>query len=115
MGYVFEETRDRASGFLVEPVQGRVPGLADLEACSKALRKLHRVLVHCDINKHHIIVAPDGPIFIDFEMSTAVAGAPNDALEQEVASLDAALVDESGTGASSHDRTRSNKDITSSC
>jgi hypothetical protein len=35
LGYVYEETRDRTVGFLMEDVLGRTPGEEDLDECQK--------------------------------------------------------------------------------
>ncbi|AEO64115.1 8f74d80c-9d20-4583-b429-502a4e2bdbf8 [Thermothielavioides terrestris] len=98
LGYVFEETPDRVVGFLVESLEGRAAGVGDLESCREALHKLHRVLLHGDLCKYNIIITPDGPKFIDFEMSTPAADATGALLEEENEKLESQLADESGTG-----------------
>lgn len=102
VGYVFEESPDRVVGFLAESVEGRAAGLADLEACSRALGELHRFLIHGDLCRYNIIITRDGPKFIDFEQSIPIAELEAKELEslmdEESRGLAARLSDESGAG-----------------
>ncbi|KAK4099823.1 hypothetical protein N658DRAFT_487403 [Parathielavia hyrcaniae] len=99
VAYVFEETPDRVTGFLVEPVQGRVADTGDLLQVAAAVAELHRVLVHGDLCKYNIFMTSDGPRFIDFEVSTTVSEATGRRLaEEELEGLAGKLADESGAG-----------------
>ncbi|AEO60075.1 hypothetical protein MYCTH_95811 [Thermothelomyces thermophilus ATCC 42464] len=98
IGYVFEESPDRVVGFLVESVEGRVANVADFEECSKALEKLHNLVVHGDLCRYNIIITTNGPKFIDFEHSTPITEAENGLVDDEKQSLAEKLVDESGAG-----------------
>ncbi|KAL2261156.1 hypothetical protein VTK26DRAFT_4630 [Humicola hyalothermophila] len=100
LGYVYEESRDRVIGFLVEPVERRVAGISDLEACSKALGELRRILIHGDLCKYNILITPDGPKFIAFECSTILTGTEEEEVlkSEGKQTLAAKLNDESGVG-----------------
>lgn len=41
LGYAFEESLHQVTGFIIEDVTGRRPGIEDLETCRKALQQLH--------------------------------------------------------------------------
>ena len=66
--YVFERERSQIIGFVCEELDGEFPRLVHLEACERALTRLHAYgIVHGDLNIYNIIVTPGGPKFIDFE------------------------------------------------
>ena len=66
--YVFEREKSQIIGFICEELDGEFPRLVHLEACERALRRLHAYgIVHRDLNRYNIIVTLDGPKFIDFE------------------------------------------------
>lgn len=70
LGYVYEDTKDRVIGVLIEEITGRFPTLDDLEACREALSSLHTDgIVHGDGNQYNIIMTDNGVKFIDFEAS----------------------------------------------
>ncbi len=71
LGYIFGEEPNRVIGFIIEEVIGRHPGIADLDTCEAALRKLHKAgIAHGDLNKYNVIIANKGLVkFIDFEAS----------------------------------------------
>lgn len=70
LGYVYEETRDRVVGFLIEKVSGRCAGIADLERCHEAMRELHAMdIVHGDNSRYNIRITDKRVKFIDLEDS----------------------------------------------
>jgi serine/threonine protein kinase len=74
-----------------------------LEDCKEALGELHASgLLHGDLVKDNILITSEGPKFIDFEDSTPQPCNDlerwNAMKEQELCSLEAALLDSSGRG-----------------
>jgi len=92
------EGEDRVIGFLMEDIQGRHAGIANLQTCENEVRKLHALnIVHGNLNRHNFLIGDKGKaVLIDFE----TAKRPNEAaeMESELAGLEAALRDESGKG-----------------
>lgn len=101
LGYVYEGPH-RVIGFLLEKIPGRHANIKDLEACKKALKELHKFIVHGDLNQYNIIITDNGPKFIDLETSSIKP--LNKSIEWdiktdlEVQSLHAKLSDDSGIG-----------------
>ncbi|KAK5264343.1 hypothetical protein LTR96_010360 [Exophiala xenobiotica] len=103
LGYAFEGSRDRVIGFLTKAIPGRPAHISDLEDCKEALGELHASgLLHGDLVKDNILITSEGPKFIDFEDSTPQPCNDlerwNAMKEQELCSLEAALLDSSGRG-----------------
>jgi predicted Ser/Thr protein kinase len=88
----------RIMGFLIEKIEGRHAGIADLEACQKVVRRLHSLnILHGDLNRHNFIVSSAGVTLIDFEKASS--NCCKEAMENEIQELAAHLTDESGRGA----------------
>lgn len=96
LGHVHEE--GRTIGFLLEKVNGRRAGVADLQACQRALQRLHDIgVLHGDVNRHNFIIdAGHEAVLVDFEK--AVANADAELLAKEMASLEEQLSEETGRG-----------------
>lgn len=70
IGYVYEETKDRIIGFLMEYLHGRQPEPEDLHLCQATMRQLHEAgIVHGDLHKPNIVVSDNRAKFIDFEVA----------------------------------------------
>lgn len=70
LGYVYEETKERVVGILIEELIGRFPTMDDLAICDEALSGLHTEgIMHGDANQYNIIITEEGVRFIDFEAS----------------------------------------------
>ena len=66
--YVFERSEEQVVGFMCEDVEERFAGPEDYEECRRGVERLHEFgVVHGDLNKYNIIIAMDGPRFIDLE------------------------------------------------
>ncbi len=103
VGYAFEGSRHRVIGFLTKAISGRPARISDMEDCKRALRELHASgLLHGDLVKDNILITSKGPKFIDFEHSSPQPGNDlerwNAMKDQELYSLEAALLDSSGKG-----------------
>ncbi|KAL6241059.1 hypothetical protein RBB50_011962 [Rhinocladiella similis] len=69
-GYVYEETKDRVIGFLMEYLQGVHPHEHDLPQCERLLQRMHDCgLIHRDPNRYNWIKTRDGIRIFDFEMA----------------------------------------------
>jgi hypothetical protein len=87
LGYVYEETKDRVTGFLMEALSGHHPNIKDLEICQDAMTKLHALgIVHRDLNKFNIVIQEKTAKLIDFEAATFRDSEEYLKLEQEEAS-----------------------------
>ncbi|ODA76939.1 hypothetical protein RJ55_07455 [Drechmeria coniospora] len=87
----------RVIGFLLEKLEGRFASLHDLDNCKAALGKLHRLgLLHGDVNRYNFLVTDDGVKLVDFENSQE--DPDPELMRNELKSLPAKLVDESGLG-----------------
>lgn len=87
----------RVIGFLLEKMQGRAASIHDLGICEAALGKLHgRGLLHGDVNRHNFLVTKEGVMLLDFEGLREDASP--ESMSEELRSLPAELVDESGRG-----------------
>ena len=70
---------------------------ADLEACSQALAKLHKLgILHGDINKYNMLVTSKGVTLVDF--CTARKCADASAFDKEMQSLEVRLRSDSRLG-----------------
>ncbi|KAK5442661.1 hypothetical protein LTS15_010979 [Exophiala xenobiotica] len=103
LGYAFEGSRERVIGFLTKAIPGRPAHISDLEDCKQALGELHASgLLHGDLVKDNILITSEGPRFIDFDDSTPQTCNDlerwNAMKEQELGSLEVALLDSSGRG-----------------
>ena len=102
LGHLTEGKNGRVIGFLLEHISlARFAGLDDLEACQKALGKLHGLgILHGDVNRYNFLVQGEGEeksvTMIDFEAAQRVNDL--DALQAEYKSLSEKLADESGLG-----------------
>ncbi|QPH04007.1 hypothetical protein C2857_000595 [Epichloe festucae Fl1] len=99
LGYVFEsQCPDRVVGILLEKLNGHWAQPDDFETCDDALQRLQQHILHGDLNKHNIIVTPEGPKFIDLE-SSVLSGPDNvESRNQERQALSIKLADTSGEG-----------------
>ncbi|PIG79091.1 hypothetical protein AARAC_008029 [Aspergillus arachidicola] len=99
IGFVYEETKDRTIGFLMEEISGRTPGIQDLKDCAETVRLLHEHgIVHGDINRYNFLVTDEGVKLFDFEVSAAQEDADSGAAKEELKGLAARLEDELGIG-----------------
>ncbi|KAE8412289.1 hypothetical protein BDV36DRAFT_305011 [Aspergillus pseudocaelatus] len=99
IAFVYEETKNRTVGFLMEEVSGRIPGTQDFNDCAETVRLLHEHgIVHGDLNKHNFLVTEEGVKLFYFEVSAAKEDADPAATEEELKGLVARLEDESGIG-----------------
>ncbi|KAF9776609.1 hypothetical protein IL306_005186 [Fusarium sp. DS 682] len=91
LGHVTED--DHVNGFLLEKVEGRPAGIADLQICQRALHRLHELrILHGDIDRTNIIVRPDNTVaFVDFEKAKMFAD--GETLMREMAALPAILAE----------------------
>ncbi|KAH6958157.1 hypothetical protein FAVG1_04120 [Fusarium avenaceum] len=96
LAHIHEE--DRVIGFLLEKVEGRRAGIADLEICQRALQRLHDLgILHGDVNRHNFIIPPGHEaVLIDFEKSMINADA--ESLKKEMSSLAEQLSEDTGRG-----------------
>lgn len=107
LGYVYEESPDRVTGFFFQAIRGRHALVADYDMVLDALHRLHENGIHHgDVNKYNILITPEnGVVFIDFEDSTLTATSALPAVEiagmmqAEEHRLHASLADESNIGA----------------
>ena len=87
LGYAYEETKDRVTGFLIEALSGHHPSIKDLDICQDAMTKLHALgIVHRDLNKFNIILQEKTAKLIDFEAAAFQDSEEYLKLEQEEAS-----------------------------
>ncbi|KAE8327672.1 hypothetical protein BDV39DRAFT_192615 [Aspergillus sergii] len=99
IGFVYEDTKDRTIGFLMEDISGRTPSIQDLKDCTETVRLLHEYgIVHGDLNKYNLLVTEEGVKLFDFEVSAAKEDADPGSTEDELKGLTARLEDESGIG-----------------
>lgn len=98
IGLVYEETKDRTIGFLMEEIQGgEYPGIKDIENCSETLRRLHGTgIIHGDVNRYNFLLTEDGAKIFDFETSTTRFD--EGVASREIESLWKWLGDDSGMG-----------------
>ncbi|KAL7921091.1 alpha-galactosidase A [Trichoderma austrokoningii] len=96
LGHIHEE--GRVIGFLLEKVEGRRAGIADLAICQRALERLHSLgILHGDVNRHNFIIGSNHEaVLIDFEK--AVLSTDARSLENEMESLREQLSEETGRG-----------------
>ncbi|KAI1944140.1 hypothetical protein LOZ12_004258 [Ophidiomyces ophidiicola] len=87
-GLVYEGTRDRVTGFLMEIIRGRYPTMEDLGECEEALHMLHEYgFIHKDINKFNFLVTDHGVRILDFETAVLKSDADPGAADAEMKSL----------------------------
>lgn len=99
IGYVYEETKDRTVGFLMEEIFGNPPDIQNLSECVKTVRLLHTFgIVHGDPNRYNFLMTENGAKVFDFEVSVAKEDVGPAAAQEEIESLEAKLKDESGIG-----------------
>ncbi|OBT82034.1 hypothetical protein VE02_09442 [Pseudogymnoascus sp. 03VT05] len=99
IGYVYEEEKDRAVGFLMEELYGRHPDIRDLGTCEDTVEQLHGVgVVHGDLNKYNIIVSGNVAKLIDFEVSTFLEDGHHEEAKDELRKLADQLLDTSEVG-----------------
>lgn len=101
LGYVYEGTKDRIIGFLMEALRGHHPNIKDLDTCQDAMTKLHAIgIVHRDLNKFNIVLQGETAKLIDFE-AVAFQDDNEEYLKlekEEASSLAQKLADTSGVG-----------------
>lgn len=99
VGFVYEETKARTVGFLMEEIVGKIPDIHNLKHCEKTVRLLHTCgIVHGDLNKYNFLMTEHGAKIFDFEASAARGEVDPSAAEEELKSLPGKLTDESGIG-----------------
>lgn len=99
IGLVYEETKTRTIGFLMEEVFGTPPDIQNLEDCIKTARLLHTFdIVHGDLNRYNFLMTQNGAKVFDFEVSVPKDDADPTAAEEEIKGLEVKLEDESGIG-----------------
>ncbi|KAG5640340.1 hypothetical protein DXG03_009176 [Asterophora parasitica] len=89
----------RIMGFLIEKIKGgRRADIGDLEACQKAVRRLHALgIVHGDLNRHNFIISLTGEVtLIDFENSWLEG--THEEMDFEYDNLSAQLQEDEGRG-----------------
>lgn len=96
LGHIHEE--GRVIGFLLEKVEGRRVGIADLEICRRALQRLHGLgVVHGGIYRYNFIIDSDyETVLIGFEK--AVVNPDVKLSAKDIASLEEQLSEETGRG-----------------
>lgn len=95
LGHVTEG--ERVIGFLLEKVDGRWAGPADLHVCQTAVSKLHGLgILHGDLNKHNFLVQSSRAYLVDFE--TARKMIDQQELDSELESLESQLCSDSRKG-----------------
>lgn len=95
LGHIVEH--DRVVGMLLEKIEGRHPGIEDLEICQAELKRLHQAgFLHGDLNKHNIVIRDGKAVLIDFQ--TTEYCDDQDELDAEYAKLESCLLDTSGRG-----------------
>lgn len=99
IGLVYEETKDRTIGILIEEILGTVPAIRNLEDCKKTVRLLHtHGIIHGDLNRYNFLMTEQGAKVFDFGSAVAKADVDPTAAEEELEGLEAKLKDESGVG-----------------
>jgi len=95
LGHLIEH--NRVIGFLIERMEGRRAGMADIKACQAVVERLHSLgIVHGDLNRHNFVVSPSGVTLIDFENATK--NGTKEAMQTEFFQLAEQLMEESGRG-----------------
>jgi RIO-like serine/threonine protein kinase len=101
IGFVYEETKARIVGFLMEELSGETPDIHNLRDCVETVRLLHTCgIVHGDLNKYNFLMTEYGAKIFDFEASAAQVNVDPAAAEEELKALASKLADESGIGKS---------------
>jgi tRNA A-37 threonylcarbamoyl transferase component Bud32 len=73
-------------GHLIERIEGRPGGIADLGACQAVVERLHSLgVVHRDLNRYNFVISPSGVILIDFE--NAMKSGDKEAMQKEFVQL----------------------------
>ena len=54
----------------MEEVDRRAPDIQDLEDCKLTVHKLHKAVVHGEVNKYNFLVTDSGVKSLDFETPT---------------------------------------------
>jgi predicted Ser/Thr protein kinase len=99
IGFVYEETKARIVGFLMEELSGETPDIHNLRDCVETVRLLHTCgIVHGDLNKYNFLMTEYGAKIFDFEASAAQVNVDPAAAEEELKALASKLADESGIG-----------------
>ncbi|EAW19565.1 uncharacterized protein NFIA_026390 [Aspergillus fischeri NRRL 181] len=99
IGFVYEETKARTVGFLMEEILGETPDIHNLKDCVETVRLLHTFgIVHGDLNKYNFLMTEHGAKIFDFEASAAEGEVDPTAAEEELKALASKLADESGIG-----------------
>ncbi|KAB8079516.1 hypothetical protein BDV29DRAFT_151805 [Aspergillus leporis] len=99
IGFVYEETKHRTVGLLMEDVPGETADIRNLKDCMETVRLLHDFeIVHGELNKYNLLMTGHGVKVFDFEASTAQGDVDPAAAEEELRSLVARLEDKSGIG-----------------
>ncbi|KAL4816903.1 hypothetical protein BDW67DRAFT_161097 [Aspergillus spinulosporus] len=97
IGFIYEETKDRTVGFLMEEILGSHPDIQNLDECRETARRLHASgIIHGDLNRYNFLMTDSGAKVFDFEVSVAEGDADPAAAEEEMKTLESKLKDESG-------------------
>ncbi|GAB1199142.1 hypothetical protein APSETT444_008487 [Aspergillus pseudonomiae] len=99
IGFVYEETKFRVVGFLMESITGKPPGVQNLRDCTETVRLLHAYgIVHGDLNKYNFLITEHGAKVFDFENAVVQGNVDPETAENEIETLAVKLEDESGIG-----------------
>ncbi|KAE8148871.1 hypothetical protein BDV25DRAFT_168188 [Aspergillus avenaceus] len=99
IGFVYEETKDRIVGFLMESITGEAPCIQNLGICTEIVQLLHKFgVVLEDLNKYNFLITEQGAKVFDFENSVVQENVDTETAGAEIKALAAALEDESGIG-----------------
>ena len=99
IGFVYEETKTRMIGFLMEEIVGNHPNIQNLEDCTRTARLLHKFgFIHGDLNRYNFIMTEHGAKLLDFEGAAPVGELKPEAAEEELKELASNLEDESVLG-----------------
>ncbi|KAA8642594.1 uncharacterized protein ATNIH1004_011539 [Aspergillus tanneri] len=61
IGFVYEETKARIVGFLMEEISGKPPDIQNLKDCTEAVHLLHTFgIIHGDLNKYNFLITEHG-------------------------------------------------------
>ncbi|KAB8254064.1 hypothetical protein BDV32DRAFT_143210 [Aspergillus pseudonomiae] len=99
IGFVYEETKFRVVGFLIESITGKPPGVQNLRDYTETVRLLHAYgIVHGDLNKYNFLITEHGAKVFDFENAVVQGNVDPETAENEIETLAVKLEDESGIG-----------------
>ncbi|PWY88145.1 hypothetical protein BO70DRAFT_393868 [Aspergillus heteromorphus CBS 117.55] len=99
VGFVYEESKARTIGFLLEKLDGVTPGIQNLAECRETVQLLHRHgIVHGALLKYNFLITDNGAMLFDYGVSTVVGEVDPVVGEQELTSLETQLKSTSTLG-----------------